>query len=209
MSAQKSKTKRNSSRPANATIGTGSFKSWHEGKTTLEYQSWNNMLLRCYSKAYHKARPKAIDCSVCDEWLDFQVFAAWFTSSKYSSLGYVLDKDLLVPGNKIYSADTCLFIPQDINTLIADVNKKNNTLPLGVSFVHDRYRAALSMRGRFKHIGYYDCMYEAFDAYVVAKEAYVKQMAIDWQDRIDSCAFDALMRWQVPVFDQLVIGDAV
>ena len=36
--------------------------------------------------------------------------------------GWQLDKDILLKGNKIYSPDTCCFVPQEINSIAVDSN---------------------------------------------------------------------------------------
>ena len=38
---------------------------------------------------------------------------------------------------------------------------------------------------------------EASAAYVEAKEAYVKELALEWKDKIEPRAFEALMNWTV------------
>ncbi len=86
----------------------GSFKPSCNSAHTKPYSTWKSMLMRCYSEKYHAKFPSYIDCSVCDEWLDFQVFALWFTDN-YKA-GMQLDKDIKVDGNKVYSPSTCLFV---------------------------------------------------------------------------------------------------
>lgn len=101
-------------------IGDGKFKPSKNGRNTIAYDRWNNMLQRCYSDKYHKSRPTYMDCTVCDDWHNFQNFAEWFYSN-YPNDGesYQLDKDFIVKGNRIYSPETCCFLTQDENTSIA------------------------------------------------------------------------------------------
>ena len=47
-----------------------------------------------------------------------------------------------------------------------------------------------------KRIGAYDTTEEASAAYVV-KEAYVKELALEYKDQIEPRAFEALMNWTV------------
>ena len=60
---------------------------------TRAYRAWNGMLERCYYQKSLKARPTYIGCEVCDEWLNFQVFAEWHERNYVE--GYQLDKDVL------------------------------------------------------------------------------------------------------------------
>ena len=107
-------------------FGNGDYKS-RDPKTrgkTPAYSRWQRMLERCYSDDYLAKKPSYIGCSVCDEWLNFQTFAAWFYNS-YPDDGryYVLDKDVKVKGNKVYSPITCLFVSSSDNSL-----ERNGTL---------------------------------------------------------------------------------
>ena len=70
-----------------------------------------------------KMDPDRIYCSVYlddDEAYDIWTkdVKEWFDNpvNGYKE-GYSLDKDILVKGNKIYSPETCCFVPQDVNIL--------------------------------------------------------------------------------------------
>ena len=45
-----------------------------------------------------------------------------------------LDKDILIKGNKIYSPQTCCFVPENLNSLITKNDSIRNNLPIGVSW---------------------------------------------------------------------------
>ena len=42
---------------------------------------------------------------------------------------------------------------------------------------------------------------EAFNAYKQAKEAFVKEQANEWEDKIDPKAYEALMKYTVEITD--------
>lgn len=88
-------------------IGTGKYKVSEDGKLTISYRKWKQMIQRCYSGFGHKSYE---DCFVCDEWHNYQIFAEWF-SMHYPDDGcdYHLDKDIKFKGNKEYSPETCIF----------------------------------------------------------------------------------------------------
>ena len=94
-------------------FGSGKFKSRLNKVKTAEYIAWQRMLERCYCYKYQDKFPTYKDCTVCDEWLNFQAFAEWFTA-RYKD-GYQLDKDIKVKGNKIYSPETCKLVSQKDN----------------------------------------------------------------------------------------------
>lgn len=85
-------------------------------KIRSSYQSWVNMLQRCYSIAWHKRHPTYIGCQVCDEWLYYSNFKRW-SDENYRD-GYELDKDILAKKAKLYSPVTCVFVPHYINSLV-------------------------------------------------------------------------------------------
>lgn len=93
------------------------------GKGNKLYITWFNMVQRCYSDKYHQKKPTYKDCTVCEEWHNFQNFAKWMQekidSGEYQD-GYHLDKDKLQPNisNKVYSPDTCVFISAKENSEI-------------------------------------------------------------------------------------------
>lgn len=177
----------------------GKHKVSVKGVHTPAYKTWRNMIERCYCLKYQARQPTYIGCSVDDEWRDFQDFAEWFEAHEYSNHGYQLDKDILIPGNKIYSPDRCVFVPSQLNNLLLDSGAVRGQYPQGVRFYKNtnRFRASISINTKRKHLGYFDTELEAYQAYKKAKEANVKRMALEWQDRIADNVFDALMNWQL------------
>lgn len=94
------------------------------------YKSWGHMIERCYSPRFQIRNPTYIGCSVCDEWLLFSNFKKWFDENYVD--GFALDKDILVEGNKVYSPDTCRFVPQYLNNLLNNRVRVRENLPRGV-----------------------------------------------------------------------------
>ena len=177
----------------------GEYGSRENGNITKAYDTWNSMVTRCYSYKYQSRQPTYIGCTVAEAWLDFQNFAKWFYGHDYSNLGYHLDKDLLIPNNKIYSPETCCFVPSSLNNLLTNRKSKRGAYPQGVCLkkATGRFSARLMVDGKKKNLGYFDCPNEAHQAYKVAKEKYVKEKALEWRDRIAPNVFDALMSWQL------------
>lgn len=174
-------------------------KSFVGGKYTEAYAKWHSMFMRCYNKKIQSRQPQYIGCSVSSEWHDFQDFADWYYKNKYSGLGYQLDKDLLIPENKVYSPDTCCLIPQELNKLLTDHGSNRGVYPQGVNLhkPSGKYRSQIRIRGRKVFLGCYLCPREAHQAYVVAKEAYVKEIANEWRGQIEESVYDALMKWKL------------
>ena len=91
---------------------------------------WINMLKRCYDKSFHLRQPTYTNCTVSKNWHNFQNFAKWYNDNYVEN--YHLDKDLLVYGNKLYSQDTCIFVPRELNSLFQTNSRNNESLPFGV-----------------------------------------------------------------------------
>ena len=79
-------------------------------------------------------------------------------------------------GNKIYSPETCIVVPQRINTLIEKVDGKRGKYPIGVTYdkrknmFEARLRKVLNGRSKTIHLGHYSTSEEAFYAYKLAKK---------------------------------------
>lgn len=139
------------------------------------FTRWKSMLRRCYSEHTHKRRPNYVGCTVCEEWLTFSVFRAWMITQDWKDKD--LDKDLLFPGNTVYSPSTCLFVSGQVNKFLNEREAQRGEWPLGVSYnkVKEKFVAACSPLGDASaHIGYFDTPDRAQEAYKNRK----KQLAI-------------------------------
>jgi len=178
----------------------GKYCSKVMGKRTREYTKWMNMLERCYSIKYNERNPTYRKCIVSNNFLNFQYFAEWCNNQVgFSEDGWHLDKDILVRHNHLYSEDNCVFVPQQLNCLLFDNNSTRGKYPIGVYFHSKRcaYEATVSVAGKKRHIGYYSTAEDAFAAYKEVKETYVKSVAVDYKNRVDSRVYQALLLWEV------------
>ena len=56
-------------------------------------------------------------------------------------------------------------------------------------------------KGKQEKLGSFNTEIEAFNAYKKAKEAFVKEQANKWKDKIDERAYNALMNYTVDIND--------
>lgn len=177
------------------------YPSTRHGKHTAGYRAWRNMLERCYSAKLHFEKPTYLNASMSSDFFDFQDFANWYYNHPYSEIGYDLDKDILIPGNKVYSPDTCCFIPHELNSLLTDSGKSRGRYPQGVKLDKrsGKFTCQINKNGKIRHIGTFLTCDDAYEAYKLAKEEYVKERALEWRDAIASDVFNALMRWRLGV----------
>lgn len=96
------------------------------------YMSWFSMLKRAYNPKCHATHPTCSDVTVCKEWHSFSAFREWWLNSHRE--GGQLDKDLLVVGNKEYSPDACIYVPQWLNKFTIDSGAARGELPIGACF---------------------------------------------------------------------------
>lgn len=140
------------------------------------YQKWKSILMRCYSAACHEEHPTYADCSVAKEWLTFSNFRSWMVEQYWE--GMELDKDIKFKNSKIYSKDTCLFIPKTLNTLLLDCKSARGKYPIGVYFHKpmDKFKAQISYSGIKVHLGYFSIVEEAAYAYKSARKNKIQQI---------------------------------
>ena len=167
------------------------------------YQMWRSMLRRCYDLKYKKKQPTYYNCTVCEEWLSFSNFKIWYNDNYYmvDNEKMQLDKDILIKGNKIYSPQTCIIVPRNINSLFAfrKINKKHL---LGVKITkNNKYEARLSIDNTYKHLGIYETELEAFNAYKTAKENNIKRVADDYKGEIPNKLYEALYNYSINITD--------
>ena len=144
-----------------------------KGVTTKLYNLWGGMLERCYSTTLHKKYPTYIGCSVSEDWLYLDNFKEWFYI--HYKEGFELDKDLLVEGNKLYSEDTCVFVPKTLNNLIKYNNTlKQKDLPTSVRTYSGKFYSYTSDR---KCLGSFSSPEDAFMAYKKWKEDRICSLA--------------------------------
>ena len=174
------------------------------GNRLKEYQVWKGMLERCYSHKFQAKKPTYKGCTVSDSFKYYPYFKEWCNKQiGFDQVGWHLDKDILSKGNKVYSEDTCCFVPQEINSLLVRSNATRGKYPLGVSYLTrlGMFEASVSLGGRNKRIGRFYNAQEAFYAYKEVKESYIKEVANKWKDRIDPRVYNALMSWNIEITD--------
>ena len=181
------------------------YQSTSNGVETKEYMLWQNMLKRCYSDKYQKKYPTYECCGVSDNFKSYEYFYEWCHKQiGFGNKGWHLDKDLLTKGNKVYSENTCVFIPKEINLVLTKSDKKRGEHPIGVSWCKkaNAFKASVNKnKGKSEHLGFFKTELEAFNAYKVAKESFVKEQAEKWKDKIDERAYKALMDYEVSIDD--------
>lgn len=104
-------------------------------------------------------------------------------------------------GNKVYSEDTCCFVPREINNLLTLRRLKRGNYLIGVCKKGRGFGSSLKKHGKSVWLGTFDTEIEAFHAYKEVKENYIKELANKWKGQIDIHVYEALMNWKVEITD--------
>jgi len=173
------------------------------GDAKLIYRAWKSMLTRCFG-----GRADYSDCDICTDWLTFSNFYNWAVKRENGfKESYQLDKDILVKGNKVYSPDTCCFVPREINDMLVKGNSQKRKHLIGVTKRGNMFYAShgISLLPNFdvSRFGYYKSEIEAYNAYKESKENYIKQVADKYykEGKITDKVHNALVNYKVDIND--------
>ncbi len=164
------------------------------------YRAWRNMLERCYSAKMQNRYPTYIGCTVSGEWHTFSNFKAWMEKQDFE--GKHLDKDLLFEGNKVYSAETCVFVTGSVNNFTIDSGAARGEWQTGV----DWYKPSEKFRARCcnpftkkkDHLGYFTCEQEAHEAWLKRKLELAHELAaIQTDPRVAKALIDRYSKPQI------------
>lgn len=187
-------------------IGIGDFKTTVNSEVKVYYKKWHNIFFRCYdirSNYYKNYGERGV--GICEYWYNLQNFAQWFYENYNPEImeGWHLDKDILVKGNKIYSPETCCFVPNEINVLFTNGYIKRGSQPKGVHYKKDcnKYMAQCNKYGKREYLGLFNTPEEAFQVYKETKEVYIKEVADKWKGLISDKVYEAIYNYQVEITD--------
>jgi hypothetical protein len=172
-------------------------------KITKVYDTWRGMIRRCYNEKERSKQPSYANVSVCEEWHNFQVFAEWFEQNYNSKImqGWHLDKDILIKGNKIYSPETCCFVPVQVNNLFVKNNKNRGNCPVGVYYNKKHKVYNINYCEDIEISKSYKSKIEAFGAYKYIKENRIKRVAEEWRGKITEQVYQSLINYKVEITD--------
>ena len=192
-------------------LGEGKYKVKENGKTSRVYNTWRGILTRCYSDKYQEKHFTYEDCNASEKFHNFQNFGDWDSENFYQIEGekMCLDKDILVKHNKIYSPETCIYVPQRINTLFTKSDKSRGDYPIGISYekTNSKFKVQCHLinpetgKSKLKHLGYYETQEKAFEVYKYYKEKNIKQVADYYKNKIPTKLYDAMYKYEVEITD--------
>lgn len=172
-----------------------------------EYEIWRQMLRRCSNKIQEKF-PTYTGTTCSENFKSYSYFYEWchkqvgFGEKDNHGKLWHLDKDLLIKGNKLYSEDTCVFIPHRLNCLLVKSNKSRGDSLIGVckDLKTGMFIAQCgdgNLRKRSKYLGSFATEEEAFVKYKSFKEGVIKKVAEEYKSSVDSRVYASLMLYEV------------
>jgi hypothetical protein len=171
----------------------------HKAAPTQIYQIWRHIFRRCYGNELKFSSWK--DCSIIEEWHNFQNFAEWYKNNYID--GFSLDKDILIQNNRIYGPNTCCFVPDQINQLF----RKNDNLkyPQGIKFDSRRntYNVYFTYFGKNKHFGTFLNMESAYNHFKIVKKEYIIEIAELWKKEIKEDVYLAMINYKFEEYKNL------
>ena len=196
----------------NVGITGNKYPTWDNDKHTKEYDAWQNMLARCFDGKIKEKYPTYQDAICCNEWLLYDSFYEWLHNQDnfnkwYDNEDWHLDKDILVKGNKIYSPETCLLVPYNVNKLFIKHDMCRGDLPIGITKDRKGYgyiaRCMNPLTGERDYLGYRTSVKEAFQLYKLHKEKLIKQVAeVEYsKGNITENCYKAMMNYKVEITD--------
>jgi hypothetical protein len=145
------------------------------------YVRWHGILRRCYSIKFHDHSPCYSGCSISKEWIYFSKFKSWMETQNWKN--NELDKDLLIPGNKIYAPDRCIFIPHNVNSFLTHSKRIKSKYPLGCvcNKQSKKFVSRIEIDNQKIILGYYPSAMEAHKSWQIKKVEHIN-LIIESQD---------------------------
>ena len=168
--------------------------------TDKRYVLWHSIIRRSYSDVYHKNKPSYKDVNVSEEWRRLSNFIKDVEKlpnfDMALSENWEIDKDLLGDGKKLYSKETCCFLPRELNTLFTRESTKG--LKKGVFYNKrlNKFTSSINKGGKVRHhIGVYQTEAEAHLAYCKEKQKHLDGLILKYDDKLPENVKSKLKDW--------------
>ena len=118
-----------------------------------------------------------------------------------------LDKDILYKGNKVYSRETCIFVPKRINSLFVKRDNDRGNSPIGTTpNSSGNYQVQCwNGHGKYIYLGSYSTKEEAFRIYKQYKEKVIKETIDSYEGKIPEPFYsrlkEAMYNYKVEITD--------
>lgn len=178
------------------------YPSKENGKTVKQYMTWYGILQMAYDEKQKILNPCNIGVTVSEEFQHYTKFYEWCDKQiGFGVEGWVIDKDLLLKGNKEYSNEKCVFLPLEINSALTTTKAKRGDYPIGITKRYSTYNVNITKHNKLVWLGAFQTIEEAFHKYKTEKEKHLKELAEYYKDQLDPRAYKALLAYEVEITD--------
>jgi hypothetical protein len=142
-----------------------------DGKSKrVKYHAYNIITSKhrvCGKKFYE-------DVTICDEWNYRSNFTAWYNEQLVLQPRLTecdLEKDILIPDNKVYCPEACIFVPDWFNLQFIERNKDRGEYPMGATKYKNGFVSNIGDGSGVskKYLGFYKTPEESHKAWQIAK----------------------------------------
>lgn len=157
--------------------------AWYETQSGSGITKWICPFYKVWASMKNRVCKLYSDVGICEEWLSFSSFRVWMETQPWE--GRQLDKDILSGDVKIYSPNTCRFVPAWINTLVVKQENQRGKYPIGVHYRAGYPRPYVAQvrdgLGNKLHLGYHHTAEQAHSAYLIGKRAVIESAIKRWE----------------------------
>jgi hypothetical protein len=153
------------------------------------YVRWSSMLRRV-------TQPQGQYVSYAETKIDprfiaFQEFCKWAVSQiGFDKAGWHMDKDLLSSGKHIYGPDHCVFIPSELNQLLAFA-KREPKVHVSAAGIYSVLINSKHYENGYKRLGPFQSRDSAVVAHRREKQRLITSVANKYRDELDPRAYNA------------------
>lgn len=175
-------------------IGIGPYNSTNRKRAM---SIWVGMLSRCYHPNLLERNPTYADCSVAEVWHNFQNFVLWFEN--FYKEGWEIDKDLMSENGKIYSPETCCFLPKKLNLLLSELDKDS------CGFYSDKRNKVKTYTVRYngENLGTFRNKEDASKAYFDYKFPYIIGVIESFKSKLEPSVYEKLLSYAASRREQI------
>lgn len=171
----------------------GEYNKSVNGSQTREYWVWRGMIRRCYDPYFLNSRPTYRDCTVSENFKDFQYFAEWCQhQTGWSEEDWHLDKDALSSdGSKEYNEESSVFLPREINGFFTEKSLNDNNV--GFWERKDGMLVSTSKINGLRPHKQFTSSVDATHYYLESKKARAKVLAAEFNGKVDQRVIQKLL----------------
>jgi hypothetical protein len=120
------------------------------------------------------------DITVCDDWCSRRKFTDWYNEQKeiQPQIDILdLEKDILIPDNKVYCPEGCVFVPDWFNLQFIERHKHRGDYPLGATAFKGGFVSNIGNgSGKTKeYLGFFKTPEDSHKAWQIAKISKLEQ----------------------------------